>query len=388
MLRQGRSVYVRRSILGLAAVVALLATACGSSSKNSSTSSNTTASSGTSAATTPATTGAAGAAPASSGAGPGTPAPKPLAQPTSVTIAITAPAEFVSPIYLANTFGEFQKENLHVTITDLNFTDALVLMQQGKVQMLAGGATAGMLNADASGQTFKQVGAIFDNEPSSKLGLYVRDQYLTPQGTLNCADVPKMTFNYSTGGLGSSIPFVAQEVLNKCGYSLTQVKHVALDSAESLPALENGAISFSYLNDPQAGEAYTGNFAKLLAGTAYSLASYMMSTKYLDSNPTTAAAILRALMRTERTYFAGDYHSNPTTMSAIEKFTGAPASKILADAPLYFKPDMQFSTAADNAILGIQKIWIQNKIVDYTTPLTLPQINDTTLAAQVSAGQA
>ena len=289
---------------------------------------------------------------------------------------------------MAEKTGAFKAENLNVTITDLNFTNALALMEQGKVQFLAGGATAGMLNVDASGGTFKQVGAIFDTAPTSKVGIYVLNKYLTPQGTLNCADIPKMVFNYSTGGLASSIPFVAQRVLNQCGHSLTSVNHVALDSADSLPALENGAISFSYLNDPQAGAAASGNFAKLLAGTSYSLASYMMSTKYLNSHRAVSAAILRALLRTTRTYFSGNYHQNPTTMAAILAFTGAAESKVLADAPLDFKMDMQFSPAADNAILGVQNIWIENHIVNYTKPLPLDQINDTSLAALVANGQA
>ncbi len=372
--------------LGLIVILSLVATACGSSKSSSS---PTTASSAATSATT-AAAGASGGSPttaaAAASSGSNTPAPQPLPTKTNVTIAIVSPAEYLAPVYLGVDFGEFTKENLHVTITKLDFTDALTEMAAGRVQMLSAGASAGMFNEINLNQGFAQVGHTFDLIPNTKTGLFVRNQYLTPQGNINCADVPKMTFNYSTGGLGSSIPYVIKPVLAKCGYTLTNVKHVALGGEDSYVALENGAVSFTYLNTPQSQEAYNGNFAKLLPDTGYSLASYMMSTKFLKQQPEVAAAILRGIMRTQRTYLQGDYHTNTQVVDAIASFTGVTPAQVQNQEVLLFTQDLQFTPSANAAILGIQDIWVQYGIVDYKTPLALSEINNTTLATQVAAG--
>ena len=297
-----------------------------------------------------------------------------------------SPAEYLAPYYLARAFGEFKKENLEVSITKLGFTDALALMEQGKVQMLSAGASAGMLNQISANGAFQQVGHTFDLIPTTKTGLYVRNAFLNPDGSLNCADVPKMTFNFSTGGIGASIVYVIQPILAKCGYSLTQVRSASLGGVDSYPALQNGAVSLTYLNTPQAQQAANGNFAKLLPKTAYSLASYMMATSFVHKQPQVAAAILRAIMRTQRTYLQGNYHQNNQVVSAISAGTGFTPTQIAQDEPLLFTTDLNFSASANAAVLGIQDIWIKYGIVNYKKPLTLAQINNSSLAAQVAAG--
>ena len=363
----------RRLLVGGLVAVSLLSAACSSSTKSNAGTPT------TSGGSTETTTG-------SPSSGPNTPAPQPLPALTSVTLVQVSPAEYLAPYYLAQAFGEFKKENLNVTIAKLGFTDALALMEQGKVQMLSAGASAGMLNQIAANGAFAQVGHTFDLIPNTKTGLYVRKEFLNPDGTLNCADVPKMTFNFSTGGIAASIVYVIKPILDKCGYSLTKVKSASLGGTDSYPALENGAVSLSYLNTPQAQEAANANFAKLLPNTGYSLASYMMATSFIKSQPAVAAAILRAIMRTQRTYLQGDYHSNQQVVNVLSQNTGATAAQIAQDEPLLFTTDLQFSKSADDAVLGIQNIWIQYGIVAYKQPLTLSQINDMNLATQVANG--
>src|ERR1700704_7013817 len=110
---------MRRSLTVLAVAVLALS-ACGSRTKAAPTVANSTA-------------------PTSAGhvpqMGPDTPAPRPLAQKTTVTLAVPGQAAGYMPLVAGKELGEFAKENIDLNITVLPVPDATVLLSQGKIDM-------------------------------------------------------------------------------------------------------------------------------------------------------------------------------------------------------------------------------------------------------------
>src|SRR5205814_6806274 len=86
--------------------------------------------------------------------------------------------------------------------------------------------------------------------------------------------------------------------------------------------------------------------------------------------PDVADAIMRALVRTTRTYLQGDYHKDPTTRAALLKILGVPESTLDGVPALPWNPDMRFVPAFDTEIAGpLQRIWIDAKLTNFTSPV-------------------
>src|SRR6266508_3104395 len=82
---------------------------------------------------------------------PGAPEPQPLAERQTVTLSTAFRAEFVAPILLGISMGEFDKENFDVEIQELGFSDALPLIASGDIDIAVGGTEAAFFNAVNSG---------------------------------------------------------------------------------------------------------------------------------------------------------------------------------------------------------------------------------------------
>src|SRR5205823_2047115 len=125
---------------------------------------------------------AASGAPASSSAASG-PAPKPLPKMTDVTISMAAKVENFGGVLIAKEFGEFEKENLNVTIATAPPSDAFLLLTQGKIQMIAGGLGGALLNLNSQKDSIRQIGFIYELPKDSKEGWWLRSEYMNADGS-------------------------------------------------------------------------------------------------------------------------------------------------------------------------------------------------------------
>ena len=108
----------------------------------------------------------------------------------------------------------------------------------------------------------------------------------------------------------------------------------------------------------------------------------------LTSRPMVARAIVRALLRTERTYLQGDYHANAQVAAAIAQALGVPVSAVAS--PL--NPSEVFDPSGsypESALGPYQNFYmsVTPKIITYSKPLDVNSLVDSGLTASVLSGQ-
>jgi NitT/TauT family transport system substrate-binding protein len=161
-----------------------------------------------------------------------------------------------------------------------------------------------------------------------------------------------------------------------------------MGSSDAVLAMQQGAIDMSLFTSPFWKAIENMKIAQFVPGSGYSLSSLIMPVAFEQQQPEVAKAILRAIVRTHRTYLQGDYHKDAKVVAAMAKTTGVQESTITASDPLVFTTDLQYTKDAEQSITDAQTFWAQaGGLLSYTTPLALDKINDTSLAKAVVAGQ-
>ncbi|HEY1989551.1 MAG TPA: ABC transporter substrate-binding protein [Acidimicrobiales bacterium] len=310
--------------------------------------------------------------------GPNTPAPKPLATMTNVTLTVPAKVEsFATPI-VAQMNGEFTKENLNVTI-ELDPGGAASEPQelaQGSAQVTETGLNAGTLNAISQGVGLRYVGYPYTYQTGDKEGFWVDKTYLNKNGTLNKAKLSTFKITLGTAGVASSSALPVQQWLQKSGVNLSQVTITNLSGAALVTALQNGAVQGAYALSPYYQPLLTDPRFTLVTPTPLATGVYEMSSQFISQQPLVAQAIMRALIRTDRTDLGPNYRNNAAVMGIISTWLGIPAATVANNPAVVFSTDMD--TAALGPLLtGVQQMWISlGGVLSYTKPLTVKQVVD------------
>jgi NitT/TauT family transport system substrate-binding protein len=365
-------------LTGLIALLAVVAAACGDDSA-SQTASTTTASAPAAANSGSTTTTG------TRQSGPNTPAPKPLATMTTLKAAVAGKSfEAYINILLADKMGEFKKENLQVDISVLPVPEIVASVLSGQLDVGPLGVNAGPLNAISGGSDLAIVAAFPTFRDDSKQGVWVRTSLVAADGTLDPCKMKGMTIALGSPGLSNTITLSLSRYLAKCNLSLNDIKVSTLQGADQLVALQNGAIDGAYLADPLWADASQKGYAKLIVpfGT-FSLNGYMMG-KLRKDKPDVAAAFVRAMVRTSRTYLQGNYRDNPAVKAAMLDIMGIPAATLDATTPLVFDPDLKFKNSTEAT--EMQKIWIGlGNVLSFKDPLPPERYLDESILDKVLA---
>jgi NitT/TauT family transport system substrate-binding protein len=164
-----------------------------------------------------------------------------------------------------------------------------------------------------------------------------------------------------------------------------QITEVA--PADILVGMKQGSIDGGYIVTPFWKQLEKDGTAKLVPNTGFSLASYIMPLDFIKAKPDVAKAILRAIMRTQRTYLQGNYHNDAKVVAAISQAVGAPETTITSADPLNFTKDLIFAPSATQVMQDLQQVWLDNNILQYKTAIPLDKINDLSMAQDVAAGK-
>jgi NitT/TauT family transport system substrate-binding protein len=326
----------------------------------------------------PAATGTLGAGPTSSfkpgPTGPDTPAPKPL--PSEVTVNASVPfrnIEAYAPLLLAEYFGEFKKENINIKIQTVQTSNLVVLMQQGQIDFAPAAPSAGLFNAISAGANIKGIGGGVTFSPANHQGYYVRKGLLKPDGSFSACDLKgKKVSTGSATGLGSPAVVELAAYLKTCNLTVKDVTIVPQGGTDLFAAMDAGAVDAGNLADPVWSRAEAAGH-KLIIPFNAPITSYWMG-KIRTERPDVAAAILRALTRTNRTYLQGNYRSNTTVRPALIKALGATEAELAGPSKLIFDPDFKFPV---DFIAPIETAWVNvGGIVNFNQPLPASALFD------------
>jgi NitT/TauT family transport system substrate-binding protein len=353
-----------RASIALLAVLAVFAVACSSDDDSGDNGDTTTTAAGGGSGTTTAPDDGVG------------PAPQPLAEETDVTVVMAFNIETFAPALLAEHFGEFEKENLNVTIQNVPSNEGTVMVAQGQAQLKMAGMSAAFYNAVQSGVDVVWLANIHQNASDSKEGVWLRSDFFDANGNV----IPEMLDGASiaagSGGIGSPSAYAINAFLEDNGATLANIESPAIGGSDMLVAIETGSLDGGYVLTPQWLQLDSGDAAQYVGmyggfdGAGFSASAYEMSQSFIDDEPEVAQAIMRAITRTIRTYLQGNYHDDPEVLEALATVTGSPADAIASAPALVFNPDLPLN---GQMMEDIQDMWIQYApgTLSFETPLEL-----------------
>lgn len=363
-----------------AAVVALFVAACGGDDNGSATTtppSSTVPTENTAA--SPSTTADVAAAPDGGDPCATVPAPEPLAERTSISIAMPVKVQFFNHALLADALGEFEAENIDADIEIAQTPDIVTLLAQGKIDVGAIGLNVGVLNAIAEGVDIRWVGAFNRVQESDLAGFYVRSDWVDDPSTFDVSQLAGAKIGIGVGGRATQQILDVQDVLDRAGLTLDDVTLVELASSDFGSAMKSGAIdAVTAANVQQIIEQGTG--VKVAGIAPINAGGYFFSKELVSSQRDVGVAVMRALLRTQCTHLQGDYYSDPAVVAALTSVLEIPEDSVRAQPPMAF--DLRI---ADGSFERLQDAWTaEGDLVQYDTPLTSDQVIDASILAEVS----
>jgi NitT/TauT family transport system substrate-binding protein len=311
----------------------------------------------------------------------GAPAPQPLAQMTTVKLSSAFRLEFMSPILLADSLGEFAKENIKLEFVNLSFADAAPQLAQGTLDAAVGGFEIALFSAANQNLPVKAVmGNYYPPDAGDytkpQTGLWCRrDRFTTPDKPAD-AELQTKSWASSVGKGSSAIYYSAAEIQKRLpSFDITKVDIQRIPSADTVTALQNGAIDCGVLLDPTwtvvADNPDYFQAATQTPGEPLGMIAYGKSL--LQDKPDVGVAFARAIIRTINTYYSGDYHNDPAVIAEIAKQTNQPDTAALTKVPSLV---MDWEIRKDTTT-RIQDLFIKlGVITDFSTPIAEDKVVD------------
>lgn len=311
-------------------------------------------------------------------------APRPLGQRAKLTVAVAGyKAEGFSPLFLADHFGDFEREGLDVEIKVINPADALPAFLTGAVDVYAAGFLANIFNAINGGVDMSWVASVHHSPPTSGMGFWARKDLLVDGKLDPCAlKGKKVSLGGATGYAGAGSWSMA-DFLARCGLTLKDFELSLAGGGDLVIGLEQGAIDVGFLADPAWVPLERSGAAELVV-PAYPepLGGYIVSDLGKE-RPEVLEAFLRAMLRVTRDRLQGDYKANPETRAALSDELDIPEEAVLATPSLIFEPSLAIDP---RPVDEMQRIWYEVGGILEGKPIPSSQVVDMSFVQRVLAG--
>jgi NitT/TauT family transport system substrate-binding protein len=311
---------------------------------------------------------------------PGTPAPQPLAERATLKVSSAFSLEFMSPILLAQSLGEFEKENIEIEMVNVSYADAVPQLAQGTIDASVGGIEIALFNAGNQDLPVRVVlGNYYPPDAGDydvpQTGLWCRrDAFSDPQNP-DPLETMDMTWASSVGKGSISIYYSSTEIAQRApGFDITDVEVQQIPSADTVTALQNGAIQCGILLDPLWLQvSQDPNYVMMATQTpGEPLGQISFGKNLLEDRPEVGDAFVRAYLRTINTYYNGDYHSNAEVMNEIAAQTGVTVERMTQVPSLTFDWEVREGTT-DRAQEFFIKVGV---ITQFTEPVAEEKLVD------------
>ncbi len=309
----------------------------------------------------------------------GFPAPKPLKEKTKIKVSSAFRLEFNSPFLLADSLGEFAKENIEIEFVSLSLANSIPQLAEGRLDVGTGGFEVALFNAGAQNLPVRAVlGNYFPPKASNykvpQTGLWCRrDSFANPPAP-DFRNTEQMKWATSVGKGSVGIYYAAAELVRRFpDFKIKNVEIVVVPSGDAVTALRNKAIDCSILLDPfWLQVANDPQFVMVSTQTpGEPLGVYVYGKRMLE-NPEIGDAFARAFIRTVNTYYSGDYHEDPAVLAAIAKATNLQTASLKAVDSLSMDWELRAGTTS-----RVQQLFIDlGVITTYSTPVSEDKIVD------------
>ena len=306
-------------------------------------------------------------------------APRPLPRHLDLKISVGGFTEINAAVLLAKEFGEFDKENISVTITMQKPSDGLVLLATGRIDVLASQPGAAFFNAVAGGVDARLVAPAGFSSPDSRTGFWLSRAWLAGR-PYSPALLKGQTIG-SAVGVGTTVSYWLEVELEKADLDVRAVSWRTMGVGDILVALENGAVNVGFLFDGIWQKADTDKVVFAFGGTPDISGAYFYGPSLLRQNRAACEAVMRAMTRTVRQYLQGKYHGDAKVAPALAHLLGISVDDLRRGGEMTFPPDMPIAPYTASVL---QKTYaLTPGVLTYTDPLPDDRVIDRGFLASV-----
>jgi NitT/TauT family transport system substrate-binding protein len=305
--------------------------------------------------------------------------PQPLAERGEVRVTVPAKYETFATLFVADAYGEFDRENIDVEILNAPSTDAIPMLQRGDIHVQGCGPSVGFINAIDSGIDLVWAAPNSTPGPTDEPGFWVSKDLLDADGDVDPELLRNATVGLGNLQMGSSNALPVSRFLETIGLELTDLNLSSLNGGDLLAALENGSVQAAWLNSPlwqpikEAGTA-----ERVYPQGDEPLGGYCLGPNR-DADAELLQAFFRAMARANRLYLQDDYHEDAETVQVIAEAIGIDPSVITAAPALRFDPDLRLDP---DVATDLQQIWLDVGLLELDEPLPTDRMVDQTLVEQ------
>ncbi|GAA0843916.1 ABC transporter substrate-binding protein [Streptosporangium amethystogenes subsp. fukuiense] len=311
--------------------------------------------------------------------------PKPLAERKTIKIGISSIVGSYAAVALADSLGEFEKENIQIRFEFLQTQDALVMMTQGKVDVLATQVSPGLLNLIASGEDIRIVFPGGGRPESTDQGLYVNKSIFGDNGKFDLTDLKGVKL----AGPGGNRPALWASLFehlksNNVAIGPKDVEWQDLTSADSVNALRNGAVGAAYASTPHQKVVADDACCEFVKGAIAPTTGvfYMFDDRLIKEDRETGLAFTRAMARTTQKYLLKDYRQTKEVVAALAAAQKIPEDSIRTTEPSAFEADYNLHTENASIYQGYYRD-IDSGLLQYKDDLGEQDLFNTSFAEEL-----
>lgn len=279
--------------------------------------------------------------------------------------------------------GTAEKFTIELSVAPLN--DILILAQQGQLDVVTQGVSAGTLNLLASGEDLRFVfpgGAHAGG--GTALGFWARKDILGDDEMLQVEELPGMNIASVAGNLAATNAWF-WKMVDEMGGGVTpeDVTYTDLGYADAANAIVNGAVQLAFTITPFNELIEESGCCVFLHDAAPDVpaSGYVFGPNmYKPENKELGQAFVRAMARTVRDHMQGDYEANPEVLDAIAVQTELPAEQIRTTPSLTFVDRMP-----DESVLVAANFFDSIGILDFD-PAQAPTLIDSSWIGAATEG--
>ena len=305
----------------------------------------------------------------------------PLDPAEKVTVAYVPIMKF-APLYVAAARDLFNKYGLDVEIQPVKSgTEAIAFLSEGQVDVGGIAIVTSLWNGWNQGLDLRifAPGGLepFENSPTK---LIVRKALADDGSVTDIADLAGRIVGVA-GGPGSGGEYLLAKALERGDLTIFDVETVQMGNADMPLAFENGSIDAGILGSPYADQVIeSGNGVAIAEDLTPGLmtVAFVGSGKFINERPEVAQRFALALMEAARLMQGDDYLSDEN-VAAYLAYVNSTEEALRSGTPVVYDPNQVIPI---EGIADVERVHRENGRTEYTDPIDLSKVVDTTFTEQ------
>jgi len=288
------------------------------------------------------------------------------------------PVLIYAPVYIGFERGYFAQEGIDLQLTpQLVGSDSGIQLSTGAFDAAVGGIGAGLLNAISKGLDFRIVAPMHSERPPLVTPLVIAASRKDEIKSVKDLKGKKVAINVT----GAASEYWLAEALKRAGLTFKDISLTTIAFKDVAAALQAGAVDAALLGEPLMTMQRDEGLVSVLADDfidGFTPTYLSLTVDLVNKRPKVAQAMVRAYLRACRD-LQGNAFKDPAIAAIVEKYTKVPAKVTQKANHPYYDPN---GVIPVKDIMTLQDYFLTRGELEYTTPLDLTKMIDTSLVEQ------